>query len=321
MLRNKIISVDPGKFATKAVTGEEGDGKRIEFRTKALKLRDDVGFDLQGKSYKVKFEGETHILGDQGEEVEYSTDKATINHKLATYTAISQLIGDAKKIDLVIGCPTSIYKNESFRERYKDYIFNDGAVSLSVNDKKISFEIDRILVLPEGVGIVFLEPDLFKGNRVAIGDLGGLNMNFAIYNNLVPEISSMFTCNLGSNEIENSLMSDLGVRYGESFTSYDIQQIIKQGGVKVKGQIDPISSKILDSTLDQYMAKVIQETKKNNYKLDKMDVCFVGGTSEFVSNKIKEQLPHAYIPKNSQWANAIGGNKVGVLKFGKGNEK
>lgn len=317
-MKKEIITIDPGKFATKAVTGDINGGKRISFRTKIFKLREGVDLDIQGNSYKVKFEGETYIIGDQGEEIDYSIDKANIHHKLATYTAISQLKGNNDKLSVVLGCPTSIYKNEKLRKEYKDYITNNGEpINININGINHSFRIENALVLPEGYGIVFLEPEMFKNKRVAVGDLGGLNMNFAIYNNLIPEVSSMFTVNLGSYELETEITKELNVKYGSSFNSADIQQFVKQGGVRVKGEIDEESKMIINTKLEQHMIKIVQEAKKNNINLELMDVIFVGGTSAFMENKIKEHLPHAIVPKNSQWANVIGFHKFGVLKYGK----
>lgn len=316
MLEYKIITVDPGKFATKAVTGKtKENSKKVTFRTKTFKLKDGVDLDVHGRSYKVKFKNETYIIGDQGEEVNYSVNKATINHKLATYTAITQLLGNGQNIQLVLGCPTSIYKNKEFKDNYKNYVLDNKIIDINVNGKDYTFEIENILVLPEGYGVVFLEPELFKNNRVAVVDLGGLNMNFAIYDNMIPEISTMFTVNLGSNDLETTLINDLNIRYGTSLTTSDIQHIIKQGGVKIKGKIDNESVRIIDTTLDQYMIKQIQEAKRNNINLELMDTVFVGGTSLFLTDKIKEYLPHAIIPENPQWANVMGFHKLGVLKY------
>lgn len=318
MDKNVVISIDPGKYATKAIAGGMENGKRVSFRTKTFKLGDGVDLDIQGNSFKVNFEGETYVVGDQGEEIDYSVDKANLNHKLATYTAITQLIGNEKEVNLVLGCPTSIYKNEKLRKEYKKYLTNDGEiVDIDINGENYLFRINNALVLPEGYGIVFLEPEVFKNNRVAVGDLGGLNLNFGVYNDLIPEISSMFTTNLGSYELETSLINELNTRYGASFGSSDIQQFIKQGGVKVKGVIDEESKKIIDTKLEQHMVKIIQEAKKNNFNLDLMDVVFVGGTSAFLEKKIKEHLPHAIVPKNAQWANVVGFHKFGVLKYEK----
>src|SRR5690606_31614752 len=103
----------------------------------------------------------------------------------------------------------------------------------------------------------------------------------------IPEISSMFTVNLGSYELETEITKELNVKYGSSFNSADIQQFVKQGGVRVKGEIDEESKMIIDTKLEQHMIKIVQEAKKNNINLEIMDGFFAGGTSAFMENKIK----------------------------------
>lgn len=318
MLDSKLIGVDPGKYATKAIAyNRNGIKEKVYFRTKIFKLNNDIELEAQGKSYNVSLEGEDYIIGDQGEEIDYTVDKANINHKLAVYTAATQLLDNHQAIRLVIGCPTSIYRNKNLRDEYKNYILNNGKVKILVNNNSYSFLIENILVLPEGSGIVYTKPELFKDKRVAVVDLGGLNMNFTIYDNLIPQPSSMFTINHGYAEIETRLTNELNSVYGTSFTTYDIQNIIKQGGVKVRGNIDTKSSLIIDSVIEQFMVKLIQETRKNNFNLDMMDVVFVGGTSLLIHDKILQYLPHAAIMDNALWANVEGFYKVGAIKYGR----
>lgn len=125
----------------------------------------------------------------------------------------------------------------------------------------------------------------------------------------------MFTINHGYAEIETKLTNELNSVYGTSLTSNDIQNIIRQGGVKIKGVIDPKSSHIIDGIINQYMVKLIQETRKNNFNLDMMDVVFVGGTSLLIHDKILHHLPHATIMNNALWANVEGFYKVGAIKY------
>ena len=318
MLESKLISVDPGKYATKAVSLNTNNAiEKTYFRTKVFKLDNNLGIEAQGRSFNVTLDGEDYIIGDQGEEVDYTVDKANIYHKLATYTATAQLLEGHKAVKLVIGCPTSIYRNKGLREEYRDYIRNNGNVKITVNNKAYSFLVENVLMLPEGSGIVYTKPELFKDKRVAVIDLGGLNMNFTIYDNLIPQPSSMFTLNHGYAEIETRLTNELNSVYGTSLTSNDIQNIIKQGGVKLRGTVDPKSSHIIDSIINQYMVKLIQETRKNNFNLDMMDVVFVGGTSLLIHDKILHYLPHATIMDNALWANVEGFYKVGAIKYGR----
>lgn len=316
MIESKLISVDPGKFATKAFTLDKDKVKQnIYFKTRVLELKNNISFDAQGNSFNVILNGEEYIIGEQGEEIDYNVGKDSIYHKLAVFTATTQLLDGYKAVRLVVGCPTSIYRNKNLRRDYKDYIWNNGSVIINVNSKLYTFLIENVLVLPEGSGVVYTRPELFKDKRVAVIDLGGLNMNFTIYDNLIPQPSSMFTINHGYAEIETKLTNELNSLYGASFMSSDIQNILKQGGVKIRGKIDPRSSNVIDNIIEQYMVKLIQETRKNNFNLDVMDVVFVGGTSLLIHDKILHHLPHATIINNALWANVEGFYKIGAIKY------
>lgn len=317
MLKSKLISIDPGKHTTKAMVINNGVTDNLSFRTKVFKLDYGTGIEAQGKSYNSRFEGKDYIIGDQGEEIDYTVDKATLNHKLAVYTAASQLLGDNQAVRMVLGCPTSIYKNKGLREEYRDYMMNDGRVRIGINGKNHLFIVENILVLPEGSGIVYTNPNLFKGKRVAVIDLGGLNMNFTVYDNLIPQPSSMFTLNHGYTEIETRLSNELSSMYGISPQADDIQNVLREGGLKVKGEMDIRSTQVIDGILDQYVLKLIQEVRKNNFNLDMMDVVFVGGTSLLVHDKLKEHIPHGIMMENAQWSNVEGFYRVGELKYGR----
>lgn len=314
-MKNIIISVDPGKYATKAFKMEGKEIDKLIFKTKIFRLDNNMDFDIKGNSYKVKYENQNFVIGDQGEEINYSIDKSNLNHKLAIYTAVTQLLGNYKVARLVVGCPTSIYKNKQLRDSYKDYIKNNGIVNISVNDIDYSFLIENVFLLPEGSGIVYLKPELFKDKRVAVIDLGGLNMNFTVYDSLIPQISSMFTVNHGANELETRIMNELNTRYGVVLNLNDMQQIMKQGGLKCRGIIEPESKTIIDNITDQFVIKILQEIKKNNFNLDFMDVVFVGGTSLLVKSKILHYVPHALIIDDAQWANVLGFYKIGAMKY------
>lgn len=141
-------------------------------------------------------------------------------------------------------------------------------------------------------------------------------MNFAIYDNYIPQVSSMFTLNLGGNEIQTNILNMLNSKYGIILNSQDIPHIIGQGGLKVKGRIDNESLALVDSLISDYMQRILQEIRKNGYNLDTLDVCFVGGTSKLIEVKIKQVVPHALIPQDPDWCNCQGFYKIGEMKYG-----
>lgn len=303
-----IISVDPGKYATKAMSA----AKRIYFPTRLLP---NPTMDPTGNTYHIQFQNQTYLLGEQAEQSDFDISKTSLLHKLSSYAAISQLQEFDHRIQLVLGCPLNIYKNKELREQYKNYILDERLIRLYINNITYSYYIENILVLPESAGIVYLIPTLFKNKRIAIVDLGGLNMNFCVYDNYIPQVSSMFTLNLGGNELQTSLLNTLNAKYGIVLNSQDIQHIVGQGGLKIKGKIDNESITLVDSLISVYLERVLQEIRKNGFNLDTMDVCFVGGTSKLIENKIRQCAPHAYIPDNPEWSNCEGFYKIGEMKY------
>lgn len=86
---------------------------------------------------------------------------------------------------------------------------------------------------------------------------------------------------------------------------------MEQGGLKIKGRIDNESITLVDSLISEYLQMVLQEIRRNGHNLDTLDVVFVGGTSKLVEGKIRQYVPHAFIPENPEWSNCEGFYKIG----------
>jgi plasmid segregation protein ParM len=309
IMKKVLIAVDPGKYMTKGLS----ESKRVSFRSKLM--LNDMGIEPQGNSYAFEFDRKNYLVGDLAEEQNFDVSKTNIVHKLCTYVAISQLVPSGEAVQLVIGCPVSVYKNKDLREQYKEFILNQKYISLRFIDKRHYFIFDNILVLPEGSGVVYLYPNLFKNKRAAVVDIGGLNMNFTVYDNLTPELSSMFTLNHGGNELETQLINRLNSKYGTNIELQNAKYILKDNGLKVKGNIDPFSVSIVDGVVKGYLNRIFQEIKRNNHNVDTMEVVFIGGTSTALKDNIEKALPHAVVVDDAQWSNVEGFLRIGALKF------
>lgn len=310
-----IIAVDSGKYATKG----KSKNKEVIFRTKITQLQNNIDVLLDINSYKVFFNKQKYIVGEQGEAVDYVISKKTFNHKLAIYTAIALLLEETKetqKVELVLGCPTSIYRNEELREEYKKYILNKSEIiNIRVNNKEYTFYIDNILMLPEASGIIYTDVENFKEKRVAVIDIGGLNLNFTIYNNLIPEINTMFTANLGGNKVKTEITKELNSKYNLILNDRDLQQILKDKVVKIQGKEDKESTILINDILKQYTNNILQEIKKNNINLELMNVTAIGGGTLLIKDILKQHIQQIKIPTNAQMANVRGFFKLGVLKY------
>lgn len=317
---NKIIAaIDAGKNTTKSIGNTTSlDLKKNNFRTKLYDLANgDV--DLEGNSYLITFDGKDYIIGDQGEEIDNSNTKTTLVHKLAIYTVISQLMGEYDidtSVSIVIGCPANIFKNKTLKEEYRQYIKGNGKVQITVNSKDYSFTIDRVVIKCEGSGIVYVKPELFKNIKRAVIDLGGRNMNFAVYENMVPIPSTIFANELGSISLETELREQLQVYLGETVSLIDSSYALKNGGLIINGVLNEETALIVQQCKKNYIRKVLQEIKEKGINLSTMAVSAIGGTSITVQSELKDAIKHVdIITDNAQTICVEGFYKVAMVKF------
>lgn len=305
----KVIAIDAGKYATKALTANKD---KTLFRTKSTQLTSSLDIEATGNSNKVIYEEDTYIIGDQGEQVDYSLEKNTLLHKLAIYTAAYRL-GCQGETATVVGCPTNIYLSKENRKAFQENI-KQQPKKFVVDGKYQNINFARVLIMPESSGVVYTNKELFTDKRVAVIDLGGRNMNFGIYDNLMPQPSSMMTTNQGSMHIEAMIKRKFEAFYKRGLTSRDIEGIISNGGIKYQGKVEPESQTALSEIYSTYVEEVIADLKKE-FPLDLMDIVVTGGTSLLVKEALKELVPHAQTVQETQWTNVAGFLEIGKVKF------
>lgn len=308
-IRMNIISVDAGKFATKAVGA---DKSKVLFRTKSTKLTDSLDIEASGNSHKVIYEGTSYIIGDQGEDIDYSLEKNTLLHKLAIYTAAYKM-GCKGEVSAVIGCPTNIYLSKENRKAFQESI-KETPKTLSIDGKTQNIKFTRVLIMPESSGVVYIHPKLFAKKRAGVIDLGGRNMNFAIYDNLIPQPSSMMTTNQGSMHLEGMVKRKFEAVYKRALGTREIEEILMQGGMKYQGKIDEKSKLLIKEVYKAYVLEIVEGIKKE-FPIDLMDIVVTGGTSIIVKDAIEEVIPHAQFVEDTQWTNADGFLEIAKVKF------
>jgi len=304
-----IIAVDAGKFATKAVSE---DNKKTIFRTKSTLITKSLDIEAAGNSNKITFGDKSYIVGDQGEHIDYSLEKNTVLHKMAIYLAAYRL-GCNGPTNAAIGCPTNIYVSKENRREFSDNIKNKPS-QLIIDGSEQNISFDRVLIMPESSGVVYMHPEKFKGRRVAVIDLGGRNMNFGIYDDRIPQPSSMFTTNQGSMDIEGRIKRKLEALYKQALSTRDIEQIMDQGGMTYQGKIDPKSMVALEEIYHEYVEDIVKTINQGS-NLDMLDVVVTGGTSILVDGVIPKYIPHMQVVPDTQWTNPSGFLQIAKEKF------
>jgi plasmid segregation protein ParM len=238
---------------------------------------------------------------------------------LCAYTAIAQFL-DPDTTDnivyMVLACPLSVLKSDTGKEEYRKFIKGDGPISITVNDKVYTFEIADVTIKAEGSGVLYLNPELFEKKTVALVDFGGLNMNFCLYENGVAVPSSRFTEEHGSNALVNLVIDQLTIYKKGNTVSFEVaEKALDEGHLNKFGQIDKDSAEYVEKAKQLFFNEALKLITQRRYNLEESAVVFVGGTADKLQDIIRKDLPHAYIPSNSQWSTAEGLYKVACAKY------
>lgn len=315
-----ILAVDAGKSFTKAIYKNNDTLERFLIRTKVKEVVD-FGVDIHDGSYLVEFEGKSYIIGNMLSEAEcsYDVSKTSLSHKIAIYTAIALAVKKTKinHVKIAIGAPLNIYKNNTLKENYSNYIRGENNISIKIDDELISFIIDEILILPESIGPIYKDITKYKDKNAVVFDIGGLNVNISSYRKRIPELDKMVVCNKGINILRSVLSEELSAKYGLIIDDGTSEDILKEKIIYING-IPKESKEFIDAIINNHLNEIINYSKSRGYNPfnSNSDVIFSGGGSILLSNNIKALYPTVYIENDGQFSNCLGFYNIGEIKLG-----
>lgn len=295
-----LISVDAGKFSTKAIT-INGTQQQFTIRTKLDE--DGLQFHPDKSTHLIEYQGKRYLLGDGAITSDYDTSKARLAHKLATYLSCATLANE-REVELVVGCPLSVFSNPEEREKYVEFFGPGKTHAIKISDASRSVTLTSVKAYPESWGYVMANADDCLQRLVAVIDIGGLNTNGAVYDRMKPLKSSLFTISEGGNILQASLKRALCVQTGGNWQDYEIPYLIHDGRHK----------DIVDGVLHAHLLKIRDECLKYNWHLEEMEIVFTGGGSIILEKHIKDIFPKAIMSKNPIWDNCMGFYKAGALQ-------
>lgn len=332
----KIVAVDSGKNLTKAVRIENGEYvNRFSIDTKFIETNEEVSHSPS--SFAVNLNGKTYLVGDQSAEYNAVTSKAQDVHKYATYLAVSRMVENGDSVMLVVGCPINLYSNREKREDYIRFMLNlpkDNTVSgedlkdvqseieLIVNGNPFTFTINRLLVVPETAGFLVKFEEDYLGRDVAIVDIGGLNVNGAVYQTvtnyngnervelLQMVTDSSFTLEDGCNIFANNLQDRLNKEYDAGIISMQMTRIIQQGYIRMDREG---SAELIKMHKRNFFNAIKQRMQGRKWSTKTLDFIFVGGGSLLFKEDILSDadFSEAIISDTAQWDNVEGFALVG----------
>lgn len=293
-----LVVVDCGKHTTKGMT----QNKQVSFRTKMEKTSEQPSKE----SYSIRYNGATYLIGEDAETQSYEVSKALLIHKLSTYVAVALLTETHREIDLIVGCPLSIFINPILRQEYQNYLLGEKDVIFRLNGNTKSFYLKSVTALPESAGVIYQKTDFYRNELVGVIDIGGLNTNAAIYDKLKPVKSSMFTLNEGGEILQNKIKHELNRLTGSNYQDYEIPHVLNKDK----------NYEIVKDVCASHTRRILEEAQRCNWNIDNLKLIFTGGGSRLLAEYITTLIPNATISKNAIWDNVHGFYAIGGVLHG-----
>lgn len=298
----KTVAIDSGKHAFKMFWGEN----RLMFENKIEEIKE------KSPVYHtiVEFNNKLFSVAGSGDK-SWDASKDDELHQVSIYYGLTRIgLNSDCLLNLVIGTPALKFRNPVAKQSYRDRVYNNGKVEITVNGRKHTLLINDVLVLPESSGIIYQTHNYEEYSQELIGviDIGGLNAQGIVYDrtNIINE--TIFTENLGANILELKIKNALNEE-NYNFQLYEIYHILR----KLDRESEDIQ-RIVKGVMEKHLNQIFEIMKGNNWNINHMVIVFTGGGSLLLKDLIQEK---GYsVSDTSLWDNVYGFYNLGVNYFG-----
>lgn len=304
----KIIAIDCGKMNLKAKCGE----REIFYKNAISNYNGDSGM-LGNNTFNVEWEGKEYLVGERATTMMYGEGKDNDSHILSTLVAVTHFLDEDsvnEDVYLTYGESFAKYVNIEHKNNIKAKL--EKRHRIKVGDKQYDFNIRTVHILPEGIGHILQEFELYQGMQYVV-DIGGTTVNFLTVNDGLPvrELSTSFE--LGIHSIRGRVVKEMTEAGLPRMDDLIIDEYIRKGAKNEKVQ------KIINEAKLQQLRDLDGELSK--YKIDihgilmVEDVVFIGGTSQLLEKEIKDYYKGATVLPEGMLANVRGFYTYGLAKF------
>lgn len=292
---NRKIAIDTGKRTTKVVYEAKGNTSlRLTFETA---MKENVSMTQDPTNHIVEYKGMKYLIGSQARTfIEVENTKNTQTHKMCVLTALALACDNGDTVNVAIGCPLDVFFNEQERLSYRNNMLPLGKHTITVDGVKKTIEILSSEVFPECYGALYLKRKDFKDEVINVVDIGGLNLNAAIFRNGVLQEGSIVTLQRGGIVIaEESLkelknVSDPHVKSAlENLKAESIEFEIQKGFMKNIPESKEIFARVRQSTVED----IYNILRKHDYNFINQ-FYFMGGTSYLLREELINRFKGNY---------------------------
>ena len=259
----------------------------------------------------IVYNNKSYIVGEEAGDYDYSFTKNNEHHKIMLYYCLAKHVEDLQFFDLIIGCPLSTYLNKKEQEKYIKSIQNNGEpINIIYNNEEKTIIITSITMVPESIGGYLNDYSISKNEIRGVVDIGGLNLNAAIYNMGKPIREKMITLNLGIHVLLKNIQQAVLREREQMINLYMCKHLLMTSSFNGDFELEDIFNK----ECEKFVINIKNTLIKNDWEINQLTMRFIGGGSIALSKYIKKEFANSQIEEDV-FANCEAFEKFGVSKI------
>lgn len=293
----KIIGIDMGKENLKVYDGTK------EFKCVSTFAQ---GVDRLDSGYQVLLNGKKYLIGDETLEYDLDISKEKEQHRIMMYFGIAQMVDNNDRIAVVTSCPVDTFLNKDFRKSYRDFLLEQSEIIITIGTATKRFYIDKLLVVCEGAGVAYRNPNIFLNKVVGVVDIGGITTDFLFFKDMNLAREHSFSEAKGMHHLKMAIRDALK-KEGCYLTTHEVKYLVSNPGEH---------KYLVEKNINSFIENIRRAITVRSWS-SSMPLIFVGGGSETLMRQINKKFPNSTISTGCLFDNCIGNYQIGVLKWQK----
>lgn len=292
---SKVAVIDNGYYSTVAL--QQDPSIVPYFRSKVQKVSSPINTH---NTHHLMYRGTLYLVGEGAENIDINLNKSNSElHFLTTLTALGLMSTEESNFRIISNCPLNLY-NKRNKEELEDALRSKQKIGFILNNKAKNVSVLDCLVFPQSLPALYVNSA--KSSITAILDIGGMTAQGCITQNKNIVQSSVFTENLGTLVLMNSIKKALNSKYNINLQDYQLEDTIKNGLTQDKTG----SIKIIQEICTEHTEKILQAARLTGWNLENIEVMLTGGGSLLLEEFLSKALPNYFVSSNPVYDNVKG---------------
>ncbi len=314
------IGLDIGFGFVKATDGRKsvifpstvGESRNIRYNTginNNSNIMDNLTIELEENKYFIG-----NLANKQSDIVMSTLSQSRVNsieHEALICTALGLLNPQGDALNIVTGLPINEYSDD-MKEKLTNHL--KGSHVFMLNEKPYFYIINKCKVIPQPFGTIFdqllskqgdiLKPD-YANTTLGVIDVGFRTSDFAVADKLEYMDRMSSSSNIALSSAYKLITRELNSRYGITKPLYQLDQVVREKEISIKGQkvdLSPLIKEAFQLTVQNIIGEI--SLLWNTWELDL--ILITGGGGIALYDYLSGQLDKTILVKSGQFSNVNG---------------